>query len=63
MRVSRTELVVVETAKTDDEAGFILVVPGNGGGAGGEGGAGWPVVGRIVLGEEAADVASRKLLT
>lgn len=61
MRVSRTTLVTVETAKTDVEASFILVERGGGGG-GDERGAGWPVVGRIVLGAEAADVASRKLL-
>lgn len=64
MRVSRTTLVTVETAKTDVEAGFILIALGGGGG-GGDGDerpAGWPVVDRIVLGAEAADVASRKLL-
>lgn len=60
LRVSRTALVTVETAKTDDEAGFILVAPGGRGG--GKGGAGWPRVGRIVLGA-AAVVAVRKVLT
>lgn len=50
--------MTVETAKTDVEASFILVARGGGD----ERGAGWPVVGRIVLGAEAADVASRKLL-
>lgn len=58
LRVSRTALVTVETAKTDDEAGFILVAPGGGG----KGGDGWPRVGRIVLGA-AAVVAVRKVLT
>lgn len=59
LRVSRTTLVTVETAKTDDEAGFILVAPGGGG----EGGGAWPVVGRIVLGAAAKVVGVRKELT
>lgn len=52
LRVSRTTLVTVETART-------LVEPGGGG----DGGAGWPSVGRTVLVEEAADVPARKVLT
>lgn len=57
LRVSRTEIVVVETGKTADEAGFIFVVRGT------EGVAGWTVVERIVLKEVAAELAARELLT
>lgn len=61
LSVSRTTLVNVETAKTEDEAGFILVAPARGGVVEGE--AGWTVVERIVAREAAAELAARELLT